>query len=136
MYFMCICFCIHEYLDKWIWIQEYSGNKASVTRPVVDFTQKAYLFFSLFLFFLSKIYRYSSTDVGKQWDRPLNRKGHIRFNPEKVLESIQATHTQTTDLEQDEKTELVEKYLEVSHVSSSHIFFLFFSPPFLVFWIW
>ena len=63
--------------------------------------------------FFSKIHRYSSTDTGKTWDKPVNRRSNVRFNPVKVLEQLK-NDPPPTDLDANAKRELVEKYLDVS----------------------
>ncbi|XP_015917396.1 nipped-B-like protein A [Parasteatoda tepidariorum] len=56
----------------------------------------------------NKIQQYSPNEAAKVYERPLNRKGHVRFNPEKVLDFIQS---QELDENADDKEQLVQQYL-------------------------
>ena len=56
--------------------------------------------------------RYSPTDQAKVWDRPLNRKNGIVFNPKQVIDLAKKLPLPTT-LDETGRKQLVDDYLEV-----------------------
>ncbi|KAK2173697.1 hypothetical protein NP493_856g01005 [Ridgeia piscesae] len=67
----------------------------------------------LYRFTDSKIHRYSPTEQAKVWDKPLNRKAKMTFNPSQAMDLVREG---TQDLPQDDdtKTKLIQGYLDVS----------------------
>ena len=61
----------------------------------------------------SKIHSYSPTEQAKVWDKPLNRKAKMTFNPSQAVDLVREG---TQDLPQDDdtKTKLIQGYLDVS----------------------
>ncbi|KAL8600997.1 hypothetical protein ACOMHN_030654 [Nucella lapillus] len=59
----------------------------------------------------SKIHRYAPTEAAKVFDKPLNRKNIVRFNPQHTLDQLRAVHD--SDPEEEEKRQkIVDEYLE------------------------
>ena len=68
----------------------------------------------------SKIQRYSPTDSAKTFEKPLNRKNGVRFNPKQALDIVRSgvlrrAGNNDVPSEQD-KRDLIESYLDVSCV--------------------
>ena len=55
----------------------------------------------------------SPTEQAKVWDKPLNRKAKMNFNPSQTMDLVREG---TQDLPQDDdtKTKLIQGYLDVS----------------------
>ena len=62
-------------------------------------------------FFSSKIQNYSPTEAAKVYDKPLQRKALLRFNPESVLNTLAQENMQTLD--DDAREKLVDDYIQV-----------------------
>ncbi|KAG8180025.1 hypothetical protein JTE90_026629 [Oedothorax gibbosus] len=58
----------------------------------------------------NKIQQYSPNESAKVYERPLNRKGHVRFSPDTVLDFIKKEAFQG-ELDEEQKGELVEQYI-------------------------
>ncbi|KAK2153587.1 hypothetical protein NP493_2289g00008 [Ridgeia piscesae] len=72
----------------------------------------------LYHFTDSKIHRYSPTEQAKVWDKPLNRKAKMTFNPSQAMDLVrEGTH----DLPQDDdtKTKLIQGYLDFKQLMLS-----------------
>ena len=67
----------------------------------------------------SKIHRYSPTDTGKTWDKGVNRRGNVRFNPVRAIEIIKKG-APSDQLDYASKIELLENYLEVRDICDNH----------------
>jgi cohesin loading factor subunit SCC2 len=65
----------------------------------------------------SKIQRYSPTDSAKAFEKPVNRKIGVRFNPKQALDIVRSDVVRrSAELEpsEQEKRALIESYLDVS----------------------
>ena len=60
----------------------------------------------------SKIQQYSPTDTSKAFDRQVSKKNNVRFDPKATLSIIRKGMSEV--LSDEEKQELVNKYLDVS----------------------
>ena len=65
----------------------------------------------------SKIQQYSPTDSSKAFDRQVNRRPNMRFEPKATLEILKRGDP-PENLSDEDKEELVNKYLEVSFLSN------------------
>ncbi|KAI0209445.1 Nipped-B-like protein [Lamellibrachia satsuma] len=72
----------------------------------------------LYKFTDSKIHRYSPTEQAKVWDKPLNRKSKMTFNPKQAMDLV---GEETQDLPQDEdtKTKFIQSYLDFKQLMLS-----------------
>ncbi|KAK2155227.1 hypothetical protein NP493_2098g00006 [Ridgeia piscesae] len=72
----------------------------------------------LYRFTNSKIHRYSLTEQAKVWDKPLNRKAKMTFNPSQAMDLVREG---TQDLPQDDdtKTKLIQGYLDFKQLMLS-----------------
>ena len=68
--------------------------------------------------FSSRINEYSPTDVSKANERSVNRRNNVRFNPKATID-ILSQGNPPDELDDDQKRELVQKFIEVGH----HAFF-------------
>ncbi|KAF8784326.1 nipped-B-like protein [Argiope bruennichi] len=60
----------------------------------------------------NKIQQYSPNETAKVYERPLNRKGHVRFNPETVIDFIKRGELQLEGkLDMKGRQQLVQQYL-------------------------
>lgn len=60
----------------------------------------------------NKIQQYSPNESAKVYERPLNRKGHVRFNPETVLEFIRCEDLDIErNLDENGRQQLVQQYI-------------------------
>ena len=66
------------------------------------------------LFPSSKIQQYSPTDSSKAYERQVNRRTNVRFNPKATMDII-AKGSPPEILSDEEKKELVHNYLQVLH---------------------
>ena len=64
--------------------------------------------------FYSRINEYSPTDVSKANERSVNRRNNVRFNPKATVD-ILSQGEPSEDLDDDQKRELVQKYIEVRY---------------------
>ena len=62
----------------------------------------------------SKIQNYSPTEPAKVWDKPLQRKALVKFNPETVLLVVRDKNTGVEREEEEDREKLVDDYLNVS----------------------
>lgn len=74
------------------------------------FDFKRQLVLKIHCLFSRKISQYSPTDSSKAFDRQVNRRGNVRFNPKATLAILERPPSQ--HLSEREKEELVNKYLE------------------------
>ncbi len=81
------------------------------------------------MIFLSKIYKYSPTESAKTYDKPLNRKQVVKFNPTHTLEVLVNREKEKEDDmdEEAKKQKLVDDYLEVYDTTSVGAQILHFS---------
>ena len=70
----------------------------------------------IFAFIQSRINEYSPTDVSKANERSVNRRNNVRFNPKATVEILSQGEQPSEDLDDDQKRELVQKYIEVSKI--------------------
>lgn len=70
------------------------------------------IFLGLYVF--SKIQNYSPTEAAKVYDKPLQRKTLVRFNPETVLNVIKEKNENVERTYEEDCDKLVEDYLNVS----------------------
>ena len=74
-------------------------------------------FISLMLyFFYRRINEYSPTDVSKANERAVNRRNNVRFNPKATID-ILSQGEPPEDLDEEQRRELVQKYIEVQLVN-------------------
>ena len=66
----------------------------------------------IYLYF-RRINEYSPTDVSKANERAVNRRNNVRFNPKATID-ILSEGEPPEDLDDDQRRELVQKYMEVS----------------------
>ena len=62
---------------------------------------------------ISTIHRYSPTEAAKVYEKALNRKGGIVFNPARALELVR-NGKPALPLSEETKLEIVQEYLDVS----------------------
>ncbi|XP_055932716.1 nipped-B-like protein A, partial [Argiope bruennichi] len=68
----------------------------------------------------NKIQQYSPNENAKVYERPLNRKGHVRFNPETVLDFIKNEELKLEgELDDKGKEELVSQYIHFKQLMIS-----------------
>ncbi|GIY52104.1 nipped-B-like protein [Caerostris darwini] len=68
----------------------------------------------------NKIQQYSPNEAAKVYERPLNRKGHIRFNPETVLDFIKNEELKLVgELDEKGKEGLVRQYIHFKQLMLS-----------------
>ena len=67
----------------------------------------------IILIFCRRINEYSPTDVSKANERSVNRRNNVRFNPKATID-ILSQGDPPDELDDDQKRELVQKYIEVS----------------------
>lgn len=72
----------------------------------------------MFLSFNSKIQKYSPTESAKVYDKTVNRKSNIHFNPRQTMDFISNNMAHAT-LTDDVKRRIVKQYLDVSNKASS-----------------
>ena len=68
--------------------------------------------------FCRRINEYSPTDVSKANERSVNRRNNVRFNPKATID-ILSQGNPPDELDDDQKRELVQKFIEVG----PHAFF-------------
>lgn len=68
--------------------------------------------------FNSKIQKYSPTESAKVYDKTVNRKSNIHFNPRQTMDFISNNIANAT-LSEDVKRRIVKQYLDVSNQASS-----------------
>ena len=71
----------------------------------------------IYLAFHSTIHRYSPTEAAKVYDKAVNRKNLIHFNPARALDLLK-TGQPKPPLSDQEKRDIVEEYLDVRHLHS------------------
>ena len=71
------------------------------------------IYLRIYLYF-RRINEYSPTDVSKANERAVNRRNNVRFNPKATID-ILSQGEPSEDLDDDQRRELVQKYMEVSH---------------------
>ena len=71
--------------------------------------------FLLSLFFYRRINEYSPTDVSKANERAVNRRNNVRFKPKATID-ILSQGQPPEELDDEQRRELVQKYIEVSHM--------------------
>ena len=67
----------------------------------------------------SKIHRYTPTESTKAYEKPVNRKPHIKFHPKQALDKLKEG-TQPAELDREARTELLQEYLNVSQKTRSN----------------
>ena len=77
----------------------------------------------LFLYSFRRINEYSPTDVSKANERSVNRRNNVRFNPKATID-ILSQGNPPEELDDDQKRELVQKYIEVGHCNYNIIVML------------
>ena len=75
---------------------------------------KSYLIYLRIYLYFRRINEYSPTDVSKANERAVNRRNNVRFNPKATID-ILSQGEPSEDLDDDQRRELVQKYMEVSH---------------------
>ena len=73
--------------------------------------------------FCRRINEYSPTDVSKANERSVNRRNNVRFNPKATID-ILSQGNPPEELDDDQKRELVQKYIEVGHCNYNIIVML------------
>lgn len=68
---------------------------------------------NIFLVFYSKIQKYSPTESAKVYDKAVNRKSKVHFNPAQTLDYLKR-NLSNTSLSQETKRNIVKQYLNVS----------------------
>lgn len=66
------------------------------------------------IIFYSKIQNYSPTEAAKVYDKPLQRKALVKFNPETVLHVLRTKEADEGKSFEDQCDKLIEDYLTVS----------------------
>ena len=69
---------------------------------------------SLIILFSSKIQNYSPTEAAKVYDKPLQRKSLVRFNPETVLHVLREKNQGAEKSFAEDCDKLIDDYLNVS----------------------
>ncbi|GFT96763.1 nipped-B-like protein [Nephila pilipes] len=68
----------------------------------------------------NKIQQYSPNEAAKVYERPLNRKGHVRFNPETVLDFIKSEELKLgKELDDKGREKLVQQYIHFKQLMIS-----------------
>lgn len=75
---------------------------------------------SNFLFFNSKIQKYSPTESAKVYDKAVNRKNNVHFHPRQTIDFISNNMAHAT-LTNDIKRRIVRQYLDVSNEAGSEL---------------
>ena len=78
-----------------------------------DHSKSHLIYLRIYLYF-RRINEYSPTDVSKANERAVNRRNNVRFNPKATID-ILSQGEPSEDLDDDQRRELVQKYMEVSH---------------------
>ena len=69
-------------------------------------------FFTLLCFLHRKLSQYSPNDTSKAFDRQVNRRANVKFNPRQTIEILKLGEPSST-LNEEQKLDLVKKYMEV-----------------------
>jgi hypothetical protein len=64
--------------------------------------------------FYSKIQNYSPTEAAKVYDKPLQRKALVKFNPEQVIHVLRNKEKNEEKSYEEQADQLVDDYLAVS----------------------
>ena len=72
---------------------------------------KSHLIYLRIIYF-RRINEYSPTDVSKANERAVNRRNNVRFNPKATID-ILSQGEPPEELDDDQRRELVQKYMEV-----------------------
>ena len=82
------------------------------TRDKYDHSKSHLIYLRIYLYF-RRINEYSPTDVSKANERAVNRRNNVRFNPKATID-ILSQGEPPEELDDDQRRELVQKYMEVS----------------------
>ena len=63
-----------------------------------------------------KLSQYSPTDTSKAFDRQVTRRSNVKFNPRATLEILKTGQQQGAVLNDEQKLDLVKKYMEVCNL--------------------
>ena len=66
-------------------------------------------------FFCRKLQQYSPNDTSKAFDRQVTRRANVKFNPKQAIEILRLGEPSST-LDDEQKLDLVKKYMEVSNL--------------------
>ena len=66
-----------------------------------------------YFYYSRKLQNYTPTDTTKAFDRPANRRANVKFNPKQTIEILRLGEPPTV-LDDEQKLELVKKYMDVS----------------------
>ena len=80
-------------------------------------------------FFCRKLSQYSPNDTSKAFDRQVNRRSNVKFNPRQTIEILKLGDPPANP-DDEHKLDLVRKYMEVKK-KNALIFSLFFNNTFL-----
>ena len=73
---------------------------------------KSHLIYLRIYLYFRRINEYSPTDVSKANERAVNRRNNVRFNPKATID-ILSQGEPPEELDDDQRRELVQKYMEV-----------------------
>ena len=76
---------------------------------------KSHLIYLRIYLYFRRINEYSPTDVSKANERAVNRRNNVRFNPKATID-ILSQGEPPEELDDDQRRELVQKYMEVSQI--------------------
>ena len=82
-----------------------------LTREKSDHSKSYLIYLRIYLYF-RRINEYSPTDVSKANERAVNRRNNVRFNPKATID-ILSQGEPPEELDDDQRRELVQKYMEV-----------------------
>ncbi len=101
---------LYGFSDRWV------TSKMPVNKPFINSSLVVQLFTRVngtFCLRYSKIQKYSPTESAKVYDKAVNRKSKVHFNPRQTLDYLKSDIA-NIDLSYDTKKNIVKQYLDVS----------------------
>lgn len=85
---------------------------SQLRKYLVAFKKKITLIFTRVGFTYRKLSQYSPNDTSKAFDRQVNRRNNVKFNPRQTIEILKLGEP-PAQLNDKQKLDLVKKYMEV-----------------------
>ena len=88
----------------------------------IIFSDRPFLINNLFLFFqyFRKLSSYSPNDTSKAFDRAVTRRTNVKFDPRQTIEILKLGQPDS-ELNDEQKLDLVKKYMDVSIICNKKI---------------